>query len=66
MANTDLDANRLKQLLLATFARPNLDELKRQVRGWHSTGSPGQDAINRATVRAIEELHMRLDALLKF
>jgi hypothetical protein len=51
------------QLLLATYARPNLDELKRQVRGWHSNGSPGQDAINRAMVRALDELHARIDAL---
>ena len=63
MANTDLDANRLKQLLLATYARPNLDELRRQVRGWRSTGAPGQDAINRAFVRALDELHGRIDAL---
>ncbi len=63
MAHTDLDANRLKQLLLATYPRPHLDELRRQVRGWNSHGAPGQDAINRALVRALDELHARIDAL---
>jgi hypothetical protein len=60
-----LDTNRLKQLLLTAHERPKLEELKRQVRGWHSSGAPGQDAINRAVVRAIDDLHARMDVLLK-
>ena len=60
-----VEANRLKPLLLTTHERPRLEDLKRQVRGWHSSGAPGQEAINRAVVRAIDELHARIDVLLK-
>ena len=65
MPPEQIDARRFKQLLLITHAKPRLEELKRQVRGWRGAGAPGQDAINRAVVRAIDEIQQRIDALIR-
>lgn len=56
---------RLRQLLLSTHAKPQMETLKRMIRKWQSSQSTGQDAVNRAVVRALDELHNRLDVLLK-
>lgn len=56
---------RLRQILLNTTEKPNLMSLKRMVRNWRQPGTPGQDAVNRAMIRAIDEIQQRLDALLR-
>lgn len=56
---------RLRQLILSTHAKPQMETLKRMVRKWQSPRSTGQDAVNRAMVRALDELHNRIDVLLK-
>lgn len=64
-----IDANhaftRMRQILLSTADKQRLMTLKDLVRNWHSSGGAGQDAINRAVVRAIEEVQNRLDQLMK-
>lgn len=56
---------RMKQLLLSTRGTQHLDDLKRMIRKWPTPGAPGQDGINRALIRALDEMHRRLDVLLK-
>lgn len=65
MANGQVEILRLKQILLSTSSKIHLAELKRQIRRWQQPGAPGQDAINRAMVRAIDEVQSRLDALIR-
>ena len=65
MSINEATASRMRLLLLATHSKPRLEELKRQVRRWQTKGSMGQDAINRAIVRAIDEVQERMDTLLK-
>ncbi len=65
MPDNSVNATRLKQLLLSTSSKPQLEKLKRQVRKWSpSGGATGQEAINRAMVQAVDELHARIDLLL--
>lgn len=65
MSSTGTDLLRLRQLLMMGSGKPNLAELKRAVHHWHQRGATGQELINRAMVRAIDELHGRLDVLLR-
>jgi len=66
MPADNVDVTRLRQLLLSTSHKPKLEELMQQVRKWSPRGSsPGQDDINRALVRALDEVHARIDVLLK-
>jgi phosphoribulokinase len=55
---------RLKSLPLSTHGKPNLEHLKRLVRHWSQSGT-GQEGVNRAVVRALDEIQNRLDALLR-
>lgn len=65
MPDAELHARRMKQILLDTCENRELQELKRLVRNWRSPGGPGQDAFNRAVVRAIDHIQRRMDALLR-
>ncbi len=65
MSEQDHRMYRMKQILLHTRGTQHLDALKRMVRNWRTPGAPGQDGVNRALIRAVDELHNRLDALLK-
>jgi len=65
MTRASHEITRLKQILLSTRDRRHLDRLKRLVRKWQSPGAPGQDAVNRALIRSMDELHQRLDGLLR-
>ncbi len=65
MPDAELHARRLKQILLDTHHKPELEALKRLIRNWRSPGAPGQDAFNRGVVRALDEIQRRLDALLR-
>ncbi len=65
MSTSEFQLLRMKQLLMSTADKPQLYALKRMVRNWQTPGAPGQDAINRAAVRALDEIQNRLDAPLK-
>ncbi len=65
MSETAHALARLRQLLLSTHEKQRLEALKDLVRKWYASGNTGQDAINRAVVRAIEEVQHRLDQLIK-
>ncbi len=65
MTSSEHQFIRMKQLLMSTADKPKLYALKNMIRNWQTPGAPGQDAINRAMVRAIDELQNRLDSLLK-
>ncbi|MCG8408086.1 MAG: hypothetical protein MI923_23045 [Phycisphaerales bacterium] len=64
MTEHNIGFTRLRQILLSTSQKPHLAALKRMVRNWRQPGA-GQDAINRAMIRAMDEIQERLDALLK-
>ncbi|HUN80298.1 MAG TPA: hypothetical protein VMV81_02200 [Phycisphaerae bacterium] len=64
MSLATIEMQRFKSLLLATQSKPQLEHLKRLVRNWSQRG-PGQDGVNRAMVRALDEVQNRLDALLR-
>ena len=64
MSAVTLELRRLKSLLLATHGKPNLEHLKRLVRHWSQSGT-GQEGVNRAIVRALDEIQNRLDVLLR-
>lgn len=59
------ELQRLRQLIILGSGKPNLAELKKLVRHWNQRGATGQEGINRALIRAIDELSGRLDVLLR-
>jgi hypothetical protein len=65
MSGAGEDLQRLRQLIILGSGKPNLAELKKLVRHWSQRGATGQEGINRALVRAIDELHGRLDVLVR-
>ncbi len=65
MSTSEFQLLRMTQILMSTAEKPKLYALKNMIRNWQTPGAPGQDAINRAVVRALDELQNRLDALLK-
>jgi len=65
MSQTSHELIRMRQLLLSTMDKPRLEALKRLVRNYNAHGGVGQEAVNRAVVRALIELHHRLDSLIR-
>lgn len=65
MSTHEHDMTRMRRILRNTSRKAALEDLKLMLRNWRSAGAPGQDALNRAIIRALNEAHERLDALLR-
>ncbi len=61
----DLQMRRMKQILMLSSQKPMLLALKKRVRNWKTPGAPNQDGVNRAIVRALDEIQNRLDSLMR-